>query len=438
MSEYSLPPQNIEAEQSILSSCLLYPESIERTQEIIQPDDFYRTPHKKIYNAIYSLSKKRDPVDLVTMTEHLKTIGILEEIGGASYLFELTRDHPVSINVEFHASIVRQKSLARKFLKISQRNIQAVLESNGDLCEILETAQKEILNIGMGIKSESFCHIRDLTLQSVERYGSLMEKKKEYGIKTGYPSIDILTGGFLGSKLIIIAARPKIGKTAFSLSMARNMAKSGHMVGFFELEMDKEDIDDRWMAMETGINTMQLATGRGPARDQWKTITEAANRKYQWSILIDDMGGPDIAELKRRIRKMVQQGCQIIFIDQLSKIRSSDKRKGSWETNTDHVVELKQTAKELKTPIVLLVQLNRDVEKRKPPIPTAADFKLTGAIEEEADMAFLGYRRYPYTEKPEDLNYAWWYLALNRNGPTRRIMMNWEPKTTLFTEMEAE
>jgi len=436
MMDNRLLPQNIEAEQSILASCLYDHESAECALDSLQPEDFYRTAHQKIYRVIKNLRSNGTRPDLVTTVTELRNSGELEEIGGAAYVSSLLDEHPIAPNVPEYANYIKNTAQARKFIEISRRGEQAIYESNGNLPEILDSVQSQILQIGLDMKSEKFMTMRDLTLESMERYADLRDQKRERGIKTGYESVDNLTGGFVGSKLIIIAARPKIGKTAWALALARNIAKRGHMVGFFELEMDREDIDDRWMAMETGINSMQFATGTGPDNKQWPIIEEASGRKYQWPIIVDDTGNQSIGELKRRIRKMVHMGCKIVFIDQLSKIRPTDKRKGSWETNTEHVVELKQATKELKIPIVLLVQLNRDVERRKPPIPTAADFKLTGAIEEEADMAFLGYRRFPYTKKLEDKNHAWWELALNRVGPTRKIIMHFEPKTTMFTEKE--
>ncbi len=435
MDEFRLPPQNLEAEESLLSA-LLQGHQVDQALDILKPEDFYRSGHKKIFESIQSLNNKKDPVDIVTVTTHLKEADQLESIGGAVYIANLIEEIPMSTSVEYYAKLIKEKSVARQFIEISYRHAKSLYDSSNDLHTIIDSAQTEILNIGMDIRKQEFLHMRDLTMESIERYEGLRDRTRKLGIKTGFDAIDGLTGGFFGSKLIIIAARPKIGKTALALNMTRNMAKKGHQVGFFELEMDKEEIDDRWMAMETGINTMCLSTGTGPNNKQWAVIQEAAGEKYGWPIIVDDTGGQTIGELKRRIRKMVKMGCEIIFVDQLSKIRKSNPRQVSWEANTDHVVELKQTAKELKTPIVLLVQLNREVEKRSPPIPTTADFKLTGAIEEEADIAFLGYRRFPYTEKPEDKNHAWWHLALHRGGPTRRVMMHWEPKTTVFTEIK--
>ena len=432
MNEFNIPPQNIEAEESLLSA-LIFGHGLEDVDGL-KPVDFYRTAHQKIYSAIIELCKNKQPVDQISVVNHLKDRGELELIGGASYISTLTNEVPLATSVEYYSKIIQEKALGRKFIELAHKYSKQMLNPIESIRNIIDIAQSEILNLGIDYNKQEFIHIRELTLESLDRYEDLRQRKRDRGIKTGFDEIDGITGGFVGSKLIIIAARPKIGKTSLALNMSRNMAKRGHTVGFFELEMDKEEIDDRWMAMECGLNTMCFSTGTGPTDSQYKIIYEAANKKYSWPIIIDDTPGQTIDELKRRIRKMVKLGVEIVFVDQLSKIRKLNQRQVSWEANTDHVIELKQIAKELKTPVVLLVQLNREVEKRNPPIPTTSDFKLTGAIEEEADIAFLGYRRYPYTEKPEDINHAWWHLALHRGGPTRRVMMHWEPKTTLFTE----
>ena len=431
---YRLPPHNLEAEEQLLASCLLFPDSAEDIFDSLTPEDFYRTAHAEIYRAIMRLWKKKEPIDIISVMSDLRDSGLLEKCGGAIQLHSIIQFSPVAIDIQHTARIIKEKAAGRKFLNTAENYSRKIFEAEDSLIETINQAQGEFLNIGIDVKRENFVTMETLTEASIDRYEALMQRKKEPGIKTGYESLDRMTGGFFGSKLIIIAARPKIGKTAWALCLARNMAKNGHMVGFFELEMDKEDIDDRWMSMESGINTMCFTTGTGPNKQQWINIAQAAGRKIKWPIIVDDTGGQTIDELKRRIKKMVKMGCEIIFVDQLSKIRGTDKRKSLWEINSEHVIGLKQSTKELKIPIVLLVQLNREVEKRKPPIPHTSDFRMTGSVEEEADMAFLGYRRYPYTEKAEDKNYAWWQLALNRNGPIRKFMMHFEPKTTMFTE----
>jgi replicative DNA helicase len=217
--------------------------------------------------------------------------------------------------------------------------------------------------------------------------------------------------------------------------LCRNMASRGHCVGVFELEMSRDELDDRWFSMMTGINSAKLATGHGLSADEWEKITRAAEQKHEWNMLIDDTGGLTIEQLRRRAKRMVRDGAEIIFIDQLSKI-AGNRKLSSYERNTLHVEEIGWLKKELGIPIVLLCQLNRQLEMRTVKYPVLSDLKLTGQIEEEADMVFLGHREYPYTRNDADLHTAVWDLAKNRGGPTYRFEMRWEPRLTTFYEIE--
>lgn len=432
-----LPPQNIEAEQSILSSCMLDPKAVETSIDIISSDDFYKTAHGKIYSAIKSLYHNKKPVDSVSVAEELITSGNIELIGGGAYLYQLLNECPMAVNIEHSCNIVKTKSQARRFIQSASKYVRSCYESSDtDLAQILDDAQSEIIQIGMDMKADSFTTMKDLTEQSIDRYQALNEGKAKGGIKTGFQTFDILTGGLKGSLLMIMAARPGIGKTAMMCTMVKNVAQRGEMAGVFELEMDKEALDDRWMAQATGINSMRFRYGTGPNREEWIKITDVAEDKYSWPVLIDDSGGMKIGELRRRIRQMVRMGCGIIFIDQLSFIQSSDRKLKEWEYNTRHVKALGFIKKELRIPIVLLCQLNRDLEKRGNKKPVLSDLKMTGQLEEEADIVLLGYRKHPYTKKEEDVNHAEWEIAKHRNGPTRNIKMNWHPKTQSFTEAQ--
>ena len=431
----NLPPQNIEAEESILSSCMLDPKAVDHAVDILSPNDFYRTAHKKIFEIIKFLYSKEQPVDAVTVANALKDAGKLEETGGGSFLFHLIDECPIAPNIEQYCKIIKTKALALQFINSASQSILSYYSSSDhDLSEILDAAQTEILQIGMGMRTESFTTMKELTEQSIDRYQALNEGRVREGVNTGFETLDILTAGLKGSLLIIMASRPGIGKTAMMCTMVKNIARSGHMAGIFELEMDKEALDDRWMASTTGINSMRFRYGTGPNAEEWKKILVAAEDKYKWPVLIDDSGGMKINELRRRARKMVRMGCEIIFIDQLSFIVPADRRKSEWENNTQHVKALGFLKKELRVPIVLLCQLNRELEKRAKKKPVLSDLKMTGQLEEEADMVLLGFRKYPYTQKDDDRDHAEWDLAKHRNGPTRNIEMVWHAKTTTFTE----
>lgn len=425
-----LPPQNIEAEQGLLAACLLSDPA--EILDILVPEDFYKPAHTKIFMAISNLYKKKEPVDLMTLNTELKVMGRSEETGGATYLSGLL-DCPIASSSVLYAKIVKAAAVGRRIIEISSKTAQSIFDSeitHNNIVELLDTAQSDMMKIGFEIGNDKHISVADLCLKRISDYENLC-KGHEPGVKTGFSILDSLTGGFWGSLFVIIAARPSIGKTAFMLNLAKNMASCNHKVGIFEIEMDKEKLIDRIISSLSGINSMRLRTGRIGSAD-WRAINEAAEKIYSLPIVIDDTGGLTIQELKRRARKMVKQGVEIIFIDQLSKIRGG-KGKDIFAQNTNIVNELAEFKKELRIPICLLVQINRKAEDSKRPYLN--HLKNTGAIEEDADLVLIGHREYPYTRKPEDETKANWELAKNRDGATMDIKMQWDGKTSTFYEI---
>ena len=425
-----LPPQNLKAEESILSGCLLDKEMAEDAIELLVEDDFYKPAHSKIFKAIKSLHHKQEPVDLTTVATHMIDTGQSEAIGGAAYLSVIT-DQPIPPNVEHYAGLIKHAATLRKTIALCSDTINTCYGGDHSLAEVLNLLQSNALELGVDNNKQEFCTMEELSHQSFERYEAMREKTSEKSIQTGFYQLDRLTGGLKGSKLIIIAARPSIGKTAFMCNMVENMAGGRTKVGVFSLEMDKEDLDDRWNASLAGINTIRLTSSQKLDAEEWNRLTNVAERKSEWPVLIDDTGGMCIDEIVRRSRKMKRMGCEIIYIDQLSFIRAG-KRKSIFEANTEHVEALGHLKKELRIPIVLLAQLNREVEKRGDKKPMLSDLKNTGMLEEAADLVLLGYRKYYYSKLPEDENHAAWELAKNRGGPTMDIEMVWLPKQAKF------
>jgi len=430
-----LPPQDINTEQSILASCLLDPEALNTALNILQPSDFYKKAHKNIFKTFQYLVRKHRAVDLTTVAACLLEFKKLSEIGGAVYLSELVNECPLSVNIEHYSEAIKAKSVLRKLIYIQSKNIEACYEAVADnIPKILDDIQSSILSIEMNGHKDNFINMADLTAQSYERYETLQAGRGDKAVKTGFPTIDTLTGGgFRGSKLVIIAARPGIGKTSMLTTMSKNMSTNGHTVGIFSIEMDKEEIDDRFTAAETGINSLKLSSGKHLNADDWININEAAGIKSTWPIFIDDTGGLTVLELKRRVRNMKKAGVGIVFIDQLSQIRSGIK--GSlYEQNTHILKELAALKKELRMPVVLLVQINRKIGERKDKKPTLFDLKSTGAIEEDADIVLLIHREYAYSKKEYEKYDGEVEIAKQRGGPCRNILLNWSPKTTTFTE----
>lgn len=431
-----LPPQNIDAEESVLAGCLLYSEMADEAVGLLRESDFYRPSNQKIFAAIQELKRNGEPVDLTTTTTHLKATGQLDTVGGAVNLARLT-DTPIPSSVPHYAKLIKNASTLRQTIALCSETITDCFEGHGSLSEILNTLQSRALNLGIDTNSQEFCTMADLSEQSIERYESLRQNTAGKAIRTRYHLFDKLTGGLRGSKLIIVAARPGMGKTAFMCNMVENMARDGVKACVFELEMDKEELDDRWNASLAGINTVRLTSSQKLESDEWERLNAVAAKKSTWPVLIDDTGGMRVDELVRRARIAKRMGAQIIFIDQLSFIRGNG-RKSVFEINTEHVEALGQLKKELRIPVVLLAQLNRELEKRGNKKPMLSDLKNTGMLEEAADMVLLGFRKHFYTKLPEDEHHAEWELSKNRGGPTMNIEMVWMPKQARFENKARE
>ena len=427
------PPQNLEAEESLLCSCLM--EDPAEVIDILFPEDFYKLAHQKIFKAIMNLYKAKQPIDLVSVVTELRVMGCLEECGGATYTSKLL-NIPQASNMISYAKMIKSASVGREIIKRANTISNSVYDTtitNGNIVEILDKAQSDMLGIKFELGNENIISFPDLCVNRVEQYDEL-SRGKVLGLKTGFPSLDYLTGGFWGSKLIIISARPRVGKTAIMLNMAKNIASCEHNVGIFSIEMDKEELIDRQISAETGINSIRLSTAQGITNEEWRKIHESAEKIYRYSIYVDDTGGLTIQELKRRARKMVKQGIKIIFIDQLSKIRGGQ-GKSEYEQRSFVVNELATLKKELRIPICLLAQINRKADDRPDKKPTLSDLKSTGSLEEDADIILIGHRPFLYSKAPEDEGKATWELAKHRQGPTRNIEMRFDEKTVRFYEV---
>ena len=428
-----IQPQNIDAEEKVITSCLLGKEAFEEAYEILEPSDFYKTSHEIIFSLFIYLFNQKTPIDLITVTSCLRDKKKLDEIGGAFYLAKLTETVPILSNVKHYAEIIKKKASLRDIIKKASDTINECFEDNIEYDDLVNKIQERMINIKT-FNPNTFKPMSKLVPEAIERYELMRQKKDRDSIKTGFPTIDLLTGGFRGGKFIIIAARPKVGKTSLMLNMARNMVIDGHKVGIFSIEMDEEELVNKQFSAESGINSMRFSAGTGPRDSEWGCINRAADSMISWDLCIDDSGGLNIHEIKRRSRKLKKDGTEIIFIDQLSKITGSGR--SMFETTTKIVNELASFKKEIKIPIVLLAQINRKADEGGDKRPTVNELKMTGSLEEDADIIFLGHREYEYTKNEAIKNEASWELARQRGGPTRNINMYWNEKTTVFSEID--
>lgn len=434
--ELQKPPQCVDIEQSILAGCILFDEMREDALLYAEPDDFYATGHRLIFRAISEMADAGRPVDAQLLASYLHSKGLLEKAGGGLYIAKLL-DAPVPSNTRAYVEQVRKHAQMRRIIQLCGKTIQTCQQSRvDDLEDVLNGFQASALSVG-GRVPQTWITKEQLTKESVGRYQDLNEGGQHKSIPTGFPTLDRMTGGgFRGPKLVIIAARPRVGKTALMCNMIQHMCSKGVVCGCHSLEMDKAELDDRWISAGANVNSIRLSAEPGPDADEWKRIVRIADEQSRWPLMIDDTPA-SINDLKRRIRQMVKAGARIVFIDQLSGI-SGNRKKDAWERNSEHVEELKFLKKELRIPIVLLAQLNRDLEKRQNKKPILSDLKNTGQLEEDADIVLMGHRPALYAKNAQDreawAEFAEWEIAKNRQGKEWNICMWWDEKHQVFCE----
>ena len=426
------PPQNIEIEESILAGCMLSPELRDDALLYLDASDFYKILNQKIFTAISKLTDANKPTDVITVADHLRNQDV-----AASEVARIM-DTPLPSSVQVYADRLKRYAQLREVMQLCGHTIAACTQSNiDDLEEVLSEFQSKSLRVGQSIQT-TWVEKDALGRESLQRYEELRKGSNAQSLPTGFPTLDKITGGgFRGPKLVIVAARPRVGKTALMCNMAANMAKRGIVCGIFELEMPREEIDDRWIAAGAKINSMKLSSEPGPNDSEWQQIKRVVEDQAGWPIMVDDKPAT-IGELKRRAKQMVKEGARIIFIDQLSSI-GGNRRRDIFTRNTEHVEELKFLKKELGIPVVLLAQLNRELEKRTSKKPILSDLKNTGQLEEDADIILMGHRPYLYSKddggRDESLRgYAEWEITKNRQGAEWNIRMNWAEEYQLFTE----
>ena len=434
-----IPPHNIEAEESLITAMLINNDYISDVLDTISSQAFYKIQNQKIFSAIEKLFTNKINVDLVTLTDQLVRDNTLPECGGAFGISKLISNCPMSTNPIETARIINEKYALRQLISKSTNIISRCFSQVETVEEIIDAAQKEIMSVEISDTSDSFISMSELTDQSVDRYQENAENYKNginLGMRMGFTEFDKITGGFKGSQYIIIAGRPGMGKTALALTIARNIAKQQYKVGILSIEMDKEQLDDRLFSIESGVNSMKLSHGEGPNSEEWQSIMAAARRKSMWPIIIDDTGGITIDTLKKKCRIMKKKfGCEIIIIDQLSKIRGQ-KNKDRFTIASENSNEIAMLRKELRIPIVLLAQLNRKLEERSNKEPVLSDLKMAGDLEEDADQVYLLYRPEVYNPYDHELKgKAIINLAKNRQGAKwRSENIEFVEKLTLFRD----
>ncbi len=416
------PPHNIEAEQAVLGAIFLDPEVLYRVMELITPQDFYKTSHQRIYQAMVDLSALGEPVDIVTVTAELNKRKWLEEAGGVSYLSDLANAVPTAANVEYYARIVEEKAILRRLIKTATQIVTTGYTSADDVEEILSEAEKSILEIRDARSRDGFTHIKDVLRSAYERIEALHASGQEVtGIPSGYKDLDRLTSGFQPSDLVIVAARPSVGKTAFALNVAQNVAvRGGQTVAIFSLEMSAAQLVQRMLCAEGNIDANRMRTGTFRDED-WEKLTMAIASLSQAQLYIDDTPGIHINQIRAKARRLkAEQGLGLVVIDYLQLIQ------GHFRENRQQEISaisrsLKAMARELNCTVLALSQLSRAVEQRQDKRPMLSDLRESGSIEQDADVVAFLYREDYYDDQTENQNIVEIIVAKQRNGPVGKV-----------------
>ena len=438
-----VPPHSLEAEAAVLGGILLDNTALDRVAEVVTAEDFYREAHRKIFRAATELSQRSEPIDLLTLTEALKTRGELPEIGGAGYVSELTDRALSAANIQYHARIVREKAILRGLISTAAEIVARGYEAREDVTRFVDEAEQAIYQIAEKKTRASFTRVGDMITETFRQIEQLYERKEMVtGVPTGFTDLDRMTAGLQPSDLIIVAGRPSMGKTSFCLNIAEHVAiEKGIGVAVFSLEMSKEQLVLRMLCSQARVDLSKVRTGFLAQKD-FPRLAEAAGRIHDAPIYVDDTPALSALEVRaksRRLKRMKEANLGLIIVDYLQLMRGSSGRDDSREQEISQISgSLKALAKELRVPVIALSQLNRQVESRQPPKPRMADLRESGAIEQDADVIAFIYRDEVYNpQSTESKGKAEIIIAKQRNGPIGDVELTFLHEYTRFENREA-
>lgn len=433
-----VPPQNKEAEQSVLGAVFLSKEALTTAIEILRPEDFYKTAHQRIFQTMVDLYEKGEPVDLVTVTADLSDHKLLDEVGGVTYITEIASSVPTAANIEYYAKIVEEKSLLRRLIHTATKIANDGYSREDDVTEIVADAEKYIMEIGQNRNSGGFQAIRDVLLETYERIEILSQRRGDItGIPTGYTDLDKMTAGFQRSDLIILAARPSVGKTAFALNVAQNVAaRAGETVAIFSLEMGATQLVQRMICAEGNLDASRMRSG-ALEEDDWQKLTMAIGTLAKAPIFIDDTPGVTVQDIRAKCRRLqAERGLGMILIDYLQLIQGRGKGDNRQQEVSEISRTLKGIARELNVPVIALSQLSRGVEQRQDKRPMMSDIRESGSIEQDADIVAFLYRDDYYDKESENKNVIEIIIAKQRNGPTGTVELAFLKEFNKFVSLD--
>jgi len=437
-----LPPQNIEAEKSLLGCLIIDKNAITKVVDYLEPRDFYKKPHQQIYEAIRDLFERGEEVDLLAVSNRLKEKGILEEVGGNSYLTELANSVPNALHVLNYAKIVQRKRILRDLIEASYEIAQLGYNESEDIDVLLDKAEKRIFSIAQKSLTQRFVSLKEELEDAFERIDRISKHKGAIrGVPTGFVDLDNLLSGFQKSDLIILASRPSIGKSSLALNIAANVAVNHKMpVGIFSLEMSKDQIVDRLIASQANVDLWRLRTGylssEGENNDFAK-IQQALGILSEAPIFIDDAATSNVLQMRAMARRLqAEHGLALLIIDYLQLIEPRNPKASMVQQMTEVSRALKSLARELNVPVLALSQLSRAVEQRTPPIPRLSDLRESGSIEQDADVVLFIYREDKYNPDTIRKNIADIIVAKHRNGPVGKIELFFDDSRATFRNLE--
>lgn len=436
-----IPPQNLEAEQATLGSLLIDRQAIDKIADVVRPEDFYEERHRLIFEAILDLFEKNEPIDLLTLAGRLEESGQLTKVGGRAYLAELTNVVPTSSNVIHYAQTVQRKATLRRLIETASEISQLGFQEDEDVDVLLDRAESSLFGVSQKYLKQRFVSIKSILPSVFDRIDELhKESGKLRGIPTGFSDLDLLLAGLQKSDLIILAARPSVGKTTLALDIARQVAvQAKSPVGVFSLEMSRDQLIDRMLCSQASVDLWKMRTGRLSDDEDFSRIAHAMGVLHEAPIFIDDTATASVLEIRSKARRLQSEhGLGLLIIDYLQLMESRTQRDNRVQEISEITRALKGLARELNIPIIALSQLSRAVESRTPPIPKLADLRESGSIEQDADVVLFLYRESMNKRDvaPERTNITEIHIAKHRNGPTGRLDLYFDENRVTFRNLD--
>ena len=434
-----VPPHDEDAEQAVLGSMLTDNDAVMAAVEVLKEDAFYREDNKIIYQAILNLYSKSEPIDIITLKDELESMGKFEQVGGFEYLASLPDKVPTTANVQKYIKIVEEKSVLRNLIKTANEIIDLGYDPTQEVEDVMNKAEKKIFDIIQNKNEKGYAPIKDVLIESFTKLEELYNQKKHItGVPTQFYDLDDKTAGLHGSELILVAARPAMGKTAFALNIATNAALRANVpVAIFSLEMSKDQLVNRMLCSEAMVDSNKVRTGKLDEED-WTKLAEAIGPLSEAGVYIDDTPGISVMEIRTKCRKLkMEKNIGLVVIDYLQLISGSNKRNGSREQEISEISRsLKVLAKELNVPVIALSQLSRAVEQRDDHRPMLSDLRESGAIEQDADIVMFLYRDDYYNKESAEKDIAEVIIAKQRGGSTGTVKLYWMGNYTKFVNIE--